>query len=450
MTNKGFAEWIAAHENVGHISVLICDLNGVFRGKRIPVSQGGKIPGGGVKLALSTMGFDIWGEDAVASGQVFETGDPDGICLPTGRGPYEVNWTGKSSAIVPMWMFTEAGEPHMADPRQALASILKGYEKLGLTPVCATELEFYLYDPQCPENGAPLSPITKKPVTGGATYSIAGLTDFEDFLNDVYAACARMDVPADAAISESGCGQFEINLYHVNDALKAADDAVLFKQIVKGVARKHGLGATFMAKPYGDMSGSGLHIHFSVVDKSGSNIFDNETAEGSDDLRYAVGGLIDTMAEFTLFSAPHYNSYQRLRPHAHAPTKIAWGYENRTTAIRIPNGPTIARRIEYRVAGADANPYLVLAAVLGGALYGLENKVNAPEPVQGSTYDSDGIETLPESWSEAIQAFEQGKRGELLFGGLLRQMYLASKRQEYEHFASKVEQSVRDIYIDVV
>jgi len=450
MTDQEFTQWFDAHEDAEYISVFVCDLNGVFRGKRILRKQAGKIPQGGVKLPLSTMGLDIWGDDAIASGQVFETGDTDGICLPTGRGPYEVSWTGKPSALVPMWMFTENNVAHGADPRHALSAILDKYIKLGLTPVCATELEFYLYDPKCQKNGAPISPLNGKRVTDSATYSLAGLTDFEAFLNDVYDACEQMDIPADAAISENGCGQFEINMYHVDNALKAADDAILFKQIVKGVAQQHGFGATFMAKPHSDMPGSGLHIHFSILDSSGTNIFDNDTPEGSDKLQHAVGGLIETMAEFALFSAPHYNSYQRLRPHAHAPTKVAWGYENRTTAIRIPNGPNIARRVEYRVAGADANPYLVLAAVLGAALYGLENKIKAPDPITGNAYELTSVATIPESWNEAIQAFEEGKIGKILFDDLLRQMFLAGKKQEYAYFASRVEQSVRDIYLDVV
>ena len=186
----------------------------------------------------------------------------------------------------------------------------------------------------------------------------------KSFLSDIYKACELQNIPADAAISENGCGQFEINLLHVDDPLKAGDDAIFFKRIVKSVARKHGMIASFMAKPYGEESGSGLHVHFSLLDSDGNNVFDDNGESGTDLLKYAVNGLISAMPESMLIFAPHYNSYRRLTPGTHAPTSAGWGYENRTAAIRIPGGDSKARRIEHRVAGADANPYLVLASIL--------------------------------------------------------------------------------------
>ena len=213
--------------------------------------------------------------------------------------------------------------------------------------------------------------------------SIDELDDFGSFFRDVYAACALQGVPANSAIAENGIGQFEINLMHVDDPLRAADDAVLFKRIVKGVARKHGFAASFMAKPYGGRSGSGLHVHFSLLDKNDINVFDNGRDEGSSMLRHAVGGLLEAMAETTILFAPHFNSYRRLRPGAHAPSAAAWGYENRTVAVRIPGGSPKARRIEHHVAGADANPYLVLTGILAGALVGIEREIVPTRPGSG-------------------------------------------------------------------
>jgi len=442
--------WTGNHPDVDSFTTLSCDLNGIFRGKRIPRWQADKVTSGGVKLALSTMGLDIWGEDAVASGMVFETGDTDGICTPTGRGPYEVKWGDKATAIVPMWMFSEDGSPHLADPRHALNAIVNKYKTAGLTPVCATELEFYLYDIDSEDYGPPKSPRSGRPMASNAIYALSTLADMEGFLNDIYVECEKMDVPADAAISEGGKGQFEINLYHTDDALKAADDAVLFKHIVKGVASKHGMGATFMAKPHGDRSGSGLHVHFSILDQDGKNIFDDGSDDGTDELRFAIGGLIDTMRDNTLIFAPHYNSYQRLQPDAHAPTKIAWGYENRTAALRIPNGPPTARRIEHRVSGADANPYLVIAAILGGALHGISDKIEPPKAVTGNAYADDTIASLPENWLESIRAFETANQQSDLYSADLVTMYLAAKKQEYDVFKATVSPYVRSVYIDTV
>ena len=226
------------------------------------------------------------------------------------------------------------------------------------------------------------------------------LDAFAPFLEDVYDACRVQGIPADAAISENGCGQFEINLLHVADPLRAADDALLFKRLVKAIARKHGLAASFMAKTYGDQSGNGFHVHFSLIDDDGRNVFDDGGDEGSEHLRHAVGGLISAMAETTLLFAPHLNSYRRLRKGTHAPVAMAWGYENRTAAVRIPGGAAAARRIEHRVAGADANPYLVMAGILGAALIGIERELIPPDPTEGDAYAQD-LPTLPPDWASA-------------------------------------------------
>lgn len=438
-----------SHPDITSINTVNCDLNGGLRGKRMPRSQAKKAYSGAVKLPLSTMGVDIWGADAMGSGQVLETGDNDGICLPTERDILPINWLSTPTALIQTWMFNEDRKPYTADPRQALAAILARYKAIGLTPVCATELEFYLYDPKSSNKSAPLSPISGKKLTANDVYSVACIDQFDGFLNDVYAACQEMGILADAAISENGCGQFEINLLHVPDALKAADDAFLFKYVVKGVARKHGFGATFMAKPYGDQSGSGMHVHFSIIDKAGINKFDDGTAQGSDLLRNAVAGLLASMEENMLLFAPHFNSFRRLREGTHAPINIAWGYDNRTTAVRIPSGPNVSRRIEQRVAGADANPYLVLAAVLGGALIGIEQKLIPVPAVAGNAYAED-LPILPTEWGTAISRFEQAEFGREIFSDLLRRMLIAAKRQEQDGFAARVSAFELQSYLDAV
>ncbi|HVK92875.1 MAG TPA: glutamine synthetase family protein [Mycoplana sp.] len=442
-------DWLANAESVESIQAVVCDLNGILRGKRVPVSQARKVLEGGIRMPLSIVGVDVWGEDIVGSSQVFTSGDQDGVCSPTGRGALPVGWTLKPSAVVPLWLFKENGEPFLADPRQALAHIVRQYHELGLRPVVASEMEFYLIDPEPDHAEPPISPYTGKRLDSDAILSIDELDDFGQFFSDVYAECERQNVPADSAVAENGIGQFEINLVHSDDPLKAADDALFFKRIIKGVARKHRLAATFMAKPYGLRSGSGMHMHFSLVDEDGRNVFDDGTEQGSDILRHAVAGLTRGMAETTLLFAPHYNSYRRLRPDTHAPTSITWGYENRTAAIRIPGGNPAARRIEHRVAGADANPYLVMAGILGAALMGIRNKWEPPAPVVGSAYQT-RAPRIPSEWGSAVTAFENGSIVSEIFDSDFRSMLIACKRQEIAGFAEQVTDFEFSAYLEIV
>jgi glutamine synthetase len=441
--------WLSDNAEVRSLRAAVCDLNGVMRGKRIPVEQAEKVLQGSLRMPLSVVGVDIWGEDIVNSPLVFSTGDADGLCEPIGRGILPMTWTAEPTALIPLWLREESGAPFGGDPRRALAGIVDRYKVLGFTPVVAMELEFYLYDPAEARPVAPLSPVTGKRLDADSVLSIDELDDFGSFFRDVYAACALQGVPADSAIAENGIGQFEINLMHVDDPLRAADDAVLFKRIVKGVARKHGFAASFMAKPYGGRSGSGLHVHFSLLDKNGVNVFDNGRDEGSSMLRHAVGGLLEAMAETTILFAPHFNSYRRLRPGTHAPSSAAWGYENRTVAVRIPGGSPKARRIEHRVAGADANPYLVLTGILAGALVGIEREISPPDPVQGNAYNVK-LKGLPPDWASAIDAFASGAIVEATLPSMLRDMLVACKRQEMTTFAAQVTDFEYETYLDMV
>ncbi|MGI9335920.1 MAG: glutamine synthetase family protein [Gammaproteobacteria bacterium] len=445
----GALDWLDSHPNIQSVRAAVCDLNGALRGKRIPVDQAKKALAGGLRMPLSVSGVDIWGEDIVGSSLVFATGDADGVCEWTGRDILEVNWLAQPTGLIPLWLAEEGGTPFAGDPRRALASVAHRYTALGLTPVAATELEFYLVDPSDQQPVAPRSPLTGKRLASDGVLSIDEIDQFDAFVNDVYAACAAQNVPADAAIAENGAGQFEINLLHVADPLKAADDAVFFKRIVKGLARKHGFAASFMAKPYGDRSGNGFHVHFSLLDAHGNNVFDDGTERGSDTLRHAVGGLLGAMAESTLVFAPHFNSYRRLRPGTHAPTAIAWGYENRTAAVRIPGGPSAARRIEHRVAGADANPYLVLAGILGAALEGIERQMQPCDPIEGDAYALD-LPHLPFDWASSVEAFESGALTERIFAPLLRQMFVSCKKQEMAVFAGRVTDFEYQSYLEAV
>lgn len=444
-------EWLRQQDDIENVFACICDLNGTLRGKRVDVEQADKILDGNIRMPLSLAGLDIWGEDIEVSALVFETGDADGICRHTGRGILPINWTSRPTALIPLWLFEEDGKPFLGDPRHALDGIVQKYAARGLTPVVATELEFYLVDPSDPIPQPPLSPVTGRRLDSDGALSLDELEHFDEFLNDVYAACHAQGIPADSAISENGAGQFEINMRHVGDALRAADDAVLFKRLVRGIARKHGFAATFMAKPYGHRSGSGFHVHFSLEDEQGHNVFDDGGEAGTKIMQHAVAGLLNTMQENALVFAPHENSFRRLLPGMHAPSSVAWGYENRTVAVRIPGGHHKARRIEHRVAGADANPYLVLASILGGALLGIEEGWEPAEALVGDAYSlAKELPHLPLDWASAIEAFKAGKHIRSIYSPRLQRMLVDCKRQEQFRFTRQVTEFEYHSYLETV
>jgi glutamine synthetase len=281
---------------------------------------------------------------------------------------------------------------------------------------------------------------------GSEILSVQALEQHGSFFSDLYAACTDMDIAADAASSEAAPGQYEVNLSH-GPALKAADDAWLFKMAARGIARKHGSTATFMAKPLPDQSGNGLHVHFSVLERNGRNIFDNGGPDGTDLLRHAVAGCLDHMQASTLIFAPHANSYERLEPNTHAPTTVSWGYDNRTASVRIPAGPKAARRIEHRVAGGDANPYLLLAAILGAALRGIKGQSTPPAPVIGNAYEG-ARQTLPAHWSDAIDRFAASPDIKAIFAPKLVENLVSSKRQDQKRLAEIEPGEIAQFYLD--
>ncbi|WP_298292422.1 glutamine synthetase family protein [uncultured Litoreibacter sp.] len=415
------------------IRYAVCDLNGQARGKRTHSADAKKLASGAARLPLTVLGLDLWGEDIEDSPLLFDAGDADGTLLPTDRGAVAMPWLATPSQLHPMWTFNEDGTPFDGDPRHALDRVLRRYRDKGWQVIAATELEFYLCDATGDMPAPPRDPVTGKAQSRGEITSLRVLDAFDAFFTDLYDACDAMGIPAQTSISEGGVGQFEVNLTH-QDAMRAADDTWLFKHMVKGLARKHGHIASFMAKPYADDAGNGLHVHFSVVDRDGVNVFDDGGADGTNLLRHAVAGCLQAMQASTLIYAPHANSYARLVAGSHAPTAVCWGYENRTASIRIPGGPPQARRVEHRVAGGDTNPYLMLAAILGAAMNGIEDGKAPPAPITGNTY----AQTLPQlaaDWQSAIHLFAASQDIARIFAPQLIDNLTRTKRQELRKYA---------------
>lgn len=443
--------FLADQPMIEAVDLLIADLNGLLRGKRVPVASIDKVFSDGMRFPVSTLGMDVFGEDVLDNGLVWETGDGDGVCLPVSGGMAVVPWGKSPRAQLLTTMSYRDGRPFMGDGRQVLAAQLARIKALGYTPVVATELEFYLMDGAAVAEGRahpPIAPLSGQAVAVPRVYGADLLDEFEAVLADISETCAEQNIPVDMILAENGPGQFEINFKHVPDILAAADHAVLFKRAVHAVARRHGLHGSFMAKPYGDCAGSGLHVHMSLLDNAtGRNVFDDGTPEGSPLLRQAVAGVLAALPESMAIFAPHFNSYRRFQAASHCPNTASWGYENRSVAVRIPEAPGVGRRFEHRMAGADANPYLVLAAILAGVVNGLEGKLQAPEPVTG---EATGGVPLPLEWSAATQAFAQGSILSSSLGSEFHRAFATLKRQEAAVLARRVSDVEYTTYLGIL
>lgn len=445
-SRQALARFFEQHPGIETVEVVLTDLNGVFRGKWLPADALDKVLGGQFKMPLTAVSPDIWGRDVPALCK--RTGDGDGICEPVISSIRLLPWLSRPTAQLFLQLNTEDGAPWGFDPRVVLKNVFEKYRERGLTPVCAPELEFYLFREGRDADGRPRVAGTRVNgdcQIGGQLYSTELMHEQAALLHEIREACATMNVPLDGLLKELAPGQYELNLHHVDDPLQAADNAQLLKQVIKSVARKHGQVASFMAKPFGDRDGNGFHTHVSVLDADGCNIFDDGTDKGSEELRHAIAGLALVMPDCMLIFAPHLNSWRRLQHGVHGPLAPTWGYENRFVAMRIPNGDGSARRIEHRIGGADANPYLSLAAILAGILHGLDQRLEADAPTEAGPEKP--AATLPDTWTAALTAFENSKFVAEQLGADFQQALAAIKRVEQEEFSAAVTRLEYDSYL---
>lgn len=438
--------YLAEHPDTEIIEVVLSDLNGIYRGKWLPVKGIDKVLDGRFKMPLTAVSCDIWGRDVPALCR--QTGDGDGICTALEETIRPLPWLQRPTAQLFLQLNTEDGAPWEFDPRVVLGNVFARFASHGLTPVCAPELEFYLFSDQRDPAGHPVIPASRangKCHIGGQLYSTDVMHEKAELMHEIRECCDAMGVPQDGLLKELAPGQYEINLHHVANPLAAADNAQLLKQVIKSVSRKHGYIASFMAKPFGDRDGNGFHTHVSLLDAEGRNVFDDGTDKGSDMLRWAIAGLADVMADSMLLLAPHRNSYRRLQRGVHGPLVPTWGYENRYVAMRIPNGEGAARRIEHRIAGADANPYLSLAVILAGILHGIERREEPAPPTQSGPGKPEA--TLPGNWETALRVFEHSDFIRESLGAEFQRAVSAIKHVEQEQFLAQVSPLEYDTYL---
>jgi len=429
---------------------ILPDLNGNLRGKWIPRSQIQKVFDGSLKMPLTTLGFDVWGRDVES--WVLDDGDADGICFGDADTLTAVPWLDKPTGQLLLSMQEINGHPCGYDARSLVSGLMARLSKFGLKAMMASEMEFHLFQAENDSLGYPLhtqDSNSSRATIGGNTYSIDVMRDNSDLMYGVINCCAKQNLPIDTLIKEAARSQYEINLYHQDDALLAADQGVLLQRAIRGVAQQQNMRASFMAKPFGDIEGNGMHVHCSLVDEEGNNAFNNGTDEGNDLLRHAIAGCLHSMKDCMLLFAPHLNSYRRFQRGSHAPVTPTWGYENRTAAVRVPAGSHKAMRIEHRVPGADANPYLVNAAIIAGMLYGIENKLEAPEPREGdaSVAEDTTFDKLPRHWPVAVDTFVASDFIKEYFGAEFQRVYSEAKIQEMDEFDKHVTLQEYDAYL---
>ncbi len=447
---KAKADFVALRKErpeIAHVDAVLADLGGVLRGKRMPMAEAERLFVSGMQIPHTIYLMDAHGEMTNPFGRGFGDGDPDGTAWPI-PGTLSPVWGGPRAQML-MTLRDEKGVATPGEPRAALERVLEQFAKVGLKPVAALELEFYLIDPKRDANGVPQPPLCPRTGNREKTASVYGIDDldrYEGFLSALRAAADAQRVPMSATSKEYAPGQFEANLRHQSDTVRAADHAVFLKQIVKATARSEGFDATFMAKPYGDKSGSGLHVHVSLLDDKGRNVFDDGTPGGSEVLRHAIGGLQALMPESMALFAPSVNSYRRFEPDMFAPVNRRWGINNRSAGLRVPVGPSEARRIEHRVAGADANPYLVLAAILAGVLHGLNRKLDPGAPAT-TNVSREPDRTLPFTIDDALLRLENAQMLPGHLGEETLALYRESKRIEAERFRKIITPAEYDWYL---
>ena len=444
--------FLERHPEIDSIDLLLSDLNGVLRGKRIGRGNLEKAYREGINLPASVFALDILGNTIEETGLGLATGDGDRVCRPVPGSLMPSPWLrGGRQAQLLMSMVEVDETPFFADPRQVLAKQLARLRARGLTPVVAVEMEFYLVDRARDDLGMvqpPCSPATGERATQSQLYSINELDEYSDLLEAIQNAAEAQGLPLDTALKECAPGQFEINLLHVDDVLTACDNAVLLKRLIKGVALKHGFEATFMAKPYGLEAGNGTHVHISLLDEAGHNVFaaDDGDPSGTPLLRQAIAGLLDLMPASMALFAPNLNSFRRFQPGLYVPMTPTWGVDNRSVALRIPSGPNAARRIEHRVAGADANPYLLLSALLAGIEHGLAGSLTPPAAAIGNAYRQ-FPPSLSNSWTRALDLLEGSEVLTQALGRDFLKVFVANRRAERDQAMQSVSKLEYDWYL---
>ena len=448
--------FLDTHLEIEAFDIVLTDANGIGRGKIIRRHELEALYRNGRHMPISILGLDITGEDVHETGLIWDSGDGDLRAWPVPGTLVPLHGTEPRRGQVLLSMHQLDGTPMTSDPRHALKRQVDTFAARGLRPAAAFELEFFLLANERDADGrvqAARAVLDGRASTKTEVYSVDHLHGMEPLFSDIYAAAAQQGIPAETAISEYAPGQYELTLDYRKDILRAADDLILLKRLVRMQARRHGVTACFMAKPIERYAGSGMHLHVSLQDEAGRNVF-SETRENAWNavLLNALGGLSATMGESMLVFAPHANSWRRFVSQSYAPVAPTWGVNNRSVALRVPAGDVKARRIEHRPSGVDANPYLVAATVLAGILKGLDEQLDPGPETTGNGYEApaDPNAAMPADWLTAIKTAEGSTFLRQALGHDMHRTFTAIKRAEYMRVARTVSELDYHLYLHEV
>ncbi|WP_185984850.1 glutamine synthetase family protein [Aureimonas mangrovi] len=440
------AQWLR-WRGIDDIECITPDLAGVARGKMMPAKKFTA----NTSLALPSALFmhTISGDYPEETGDFrYSPNDGDLKLMPDLSTLSEVPWESDPTAQIICDVVDVSGNAVPYTPRNVLKRVLKLYEDKGWKAVVAPEIEFYLVSKNIDPDYPLTPPIGRsgRQIQGGQAYSIGGVNEFDELIDDIYDFSDRQGLEIDTLIHEEGAAQLEINLRH-GDPIELADQVFMFKRTIREAALKHGIYATFMAKPIQGQPGSAMHIHQSVVDReTGANIFSKADGEPSQLFYHFIGGMQRYVPAALIMMAPYVNSYRRLTHGMSAPTNNAWGFDNRTTAFRVPTSDAVARRVENRLPSSDANPYLALAGSLAAGWLGMTEGIDPDQPTD-RTVNEDGVISLPRGLLEAVAAFE----AEDPFQDVLSREFVATfagvKRGEHETFMQVISPWEREFLL---
>ena len=414
------------------------DINGVLRGKRLPTSQLKKLYNGELMIPRATVLLDTFGgaSDQIEFG--YQDGDPDRPMRAIDNTLVPLPWQSEPAAQV-LAEITDGDDIWFCNPTEVLRRCQQQFSQLHLTPVVAIELEFHLLKT---DSTAPVALQNKGQLagfTGPQTYNLELLADHAAFLTELQNACEIQQIPLGSALTEYGEGQFEINLQHSSDLMQACHEACLLRRLIRCVALKHESVATFMAKPIVGNSGNGMHVHISLLDEQNNNVLAGSDDNLSPVMQQAIGGLLQWMPDSMAIFAPNANSYQRPDPDTFAPIHADWGFDHRGVALRLPHATAENTRIEHRMAGADACPYLVVAALLGAIQHGIEHQLSAPIPTKGMVTSPDAL-AIPRRWHTALSKFDRAKDLKNSLGTEFCRLYHQVKVDEEEAWHRQLNQ----------
>ncbi len=419
---------------VTEVECLAPDLTGVARGKILPREKFTEDRGMRLPEAVVAMGVTGNFPESGPYYDVINPSDRDMHLRPDPSTVRIVPWAADPTAQVIHDCFDRDGRLIPFAPRSVLRHVCSLYEKEGWLPVVAPELEFYLVARNTDPNTLLRPPIGRsgRAETSRQAYSIDAVNEFDPLFEEIYDYCEKMELNVDTLIHEVGAGQMEINFFHAHP-LQLADEVFFFKRTVREAALRHDMYATFMAKPIAGEPGSAMHIHQSIVDQAtGQNLFSRPDGEASEAFHHFIGGLQRHVPSAMALVAPYVNSYRRLARHTAAPINIEWGHDNRTVGIRSPIASPAGRRVENRVIGADANPYVALAMTLACGYLGLKKRLKPKPEMRGDAYLSPYA--LPRSLGEALDWLRRDKDLHDILGQEFISVYTEIKECEFEEF----------------